>query len=46
MLKTWEANTHLKVGAVVVVSVHHFPLLAIPGEHSNHLPASQVRVEL
>lgn len=34
------------MGAVVVVPVHHLPLLSIPGKHSNHLPACQVCMKL
>lgn len=30
----------------MAVSVHHLPLLAIPGEHSNYLRASQVCMKL
>lgn len=40
------AGPYLEVGAVVVVSVHHLPLAAAAGQHRDHLPACQVRVEL
>lgn len=37
---------YLEVWAVVIVPVHDLPLPAIPGQHRDHLPARQVRVEL
>lgn len=37
---------HLEVRAVVVVPVHHLPLLAVPGQHGDDLPPRQVCVEL
>ena len=37
---------HLEVRAVVVVPVHDLCLPAVPGQHRDHLPARQVRVEL
>lgn len=36
----------LEVRAVVVVPVHDGPLAAGPGQHGDHLPPGQVRVEL
>lgn len=41
-----RAGPYLEVRAVVVVPVHNFPLSAIPGQHGDHLPPRQVRVEL
>lgn len=40
------AGPHLEVRAVVVVLVHDLPLSAAPGQHGDHLPPRQVRVEL
>lgn len=37
---------YLEVRAVVVIPVHDLPLLAVPGQHGNHLSPGQVRVEL
>lgn len=40
------AGPHLEVRAIVVVLVHDLPLSAAPGQHGDHLPPRQVRVEL
>lgn len=42
----WGGRPHLEVWAVVVVPVHDLCLPAVPGQHCDHLPAGQVRVEL
>lgn len=40
------SSPYLEVRAVVVIPVHDLPLLAVPGQHGDHLSPGEVRVEL